>query len=171
MLPDDAKEIPGFPNYYATPGGNIWSGPKKSYRGYRKLKSCFSRHGHANVRLFKNGSKTWKQVHRLILETFVGPCPKGMECCHYNDVPSDNRLENLRWDTRSNNLRDSFRNGGSCQKGEHNATAKLNNWQVRIIKQLLKYPKEFTQKEIAKIFNISCVTITHINRKTTWTHV
>ena len=34
-----------------------------------------------------------------------------MEACHANDDPSDNRLENLRWDTRSENLYDRVRNG------------------------------------------------------------
>lgn len=29
-------------------------------------------------------------IHRLVLETFVGPRPEGMECCHNNDDPSDN---------------------------------------------------------------------------------
>jgi hypothetical protein len=34
-----------------------------------------------------------------------------MEGCHRNDVPDDNRVENLRWDTRSANVLDSVRNG------------------------------------------------------------
>jgi hypothetical protein len=51
-----------------------------------------------------------EKVHRLVLEAFVGPCPPGMECCHYNDIPDDNRLSNLRWDTRSANRYDIHRN-------------------------------------------------------------
>ena len=46
-----------------------------------------------------------------LLEAFVGPCPSGQEACHANDDPRDNRLENLRWDTRSANALDSVRNG------------------------------------------------------------
>lgn len=34
-----------------------------------------------------------------------------MECCHRPGGPSDNRLENLRWDTRSENARDIVRHG------------------------------------------------------------
>lgn len=52
-----------------------------------------------------------KRVHRLVLEAFVGPCPEGMECCHGPGGPSDNRLENLRWDTRVENARDQVRHG------------------------------------------------------------
>jgi hypothetical protein len=42
---------------------------------------------------------------------FVGPAPEGMEGCHYNGDPTDNRLENLRWDTRKANVADAIRHG------------------------------------------------------------
>lgn len=45
-------------------------------------------------------------VHRLVLESFVGPCPDGMEACHNNGNGFDNRIENLRWDTHESNMRD-----------------------------------------------------------------
>lgn len=46
-------------------------------------------------------------VHRLVLETFVGPCPEGMEARHYPDMdPSNNRLENLSCSTHRKNLAD-----------------------------------------------------------------
>ena len=43
-------------------------------------------------------------VHRLVLETFVGPCPEGMECDHRNHNTADNRIENLAWITHSDNM-------------------------------------------------------------------
>lgn len=51
-------------------------------------------------------SNNGKRIHRLVLEAFVGPCPSGMEACHNNGDPADNRLENLRWDTKSANMFD-----------------------------------------------------------------
>lgn len=51
------------------------------------------------------------QVHRLVLTAFVGPCPDGLECCHWDDNPAHNCLGNLRWDTRSANQVDRIRNG------------------------------------------------------------
>lgn len=50
-------------------------------------------------------------IHTLVLEAFVGPRPEGADGCHWNDVPDDNRVENLRWDSRSANVLDSVRNG------------------------------------------------------------
>lgn len=50
-------------------------------------------------------------VHCLVLEAFVGTCPEGMEGCHNNGNPADNRLVNLRWGTRASNARDVVRHG------------------------------------------------------------
>jgi len=52
-----------------------------------------------------------KRVHRLVLEAFIGPAPKGTICCHNDGDPTNNRLENLRWDTHSSNTRDAIRHG------------------------------------------------------------
>lgn len=49
-------------------------------------------------------------VHRLVLETFVGPCPDGMECDHVNRNRSDNRLKNLRWIPHNENQRNTANN-------------------------------------------------------------
>ncbi len=38
-----------------------------------------------------------KMVHRLVLETFVGPCPAGCTADHIDRNQNNNRLENLRW--------------------------------------------------------------------------
>lgn len=58
--------------------------------------------GHLKISL---GSKTRYLVHVLVLESFIGPRPSGLVACHNNGIGSDNRIENLRWDTyRENNL-------------------------------------------------------------------
>lgn len=44
-------------------------------------------------------------VHRLVLETFVGPCPDGFECDHINRKRDDNYVENLRWVSKTENQR------------------------------------------------------------------
>lgn len=64
--------------------------------------------GHLFVRLGRAAHCT---VHALVLEAFVGPRPSGLEGCHNNGDPSDNNVSNLRWDSRSSNLRDAVRHG------------------------------------------------------------
>lgn len=73
------------------------------------------RHGknkaHRIVSLCRDGKGHSRLVHHLVLEAFFGPCPPGMQACHYDDVGSNNNLANLRWDTQSANTFDSYRNG------------------------------------------------------------
>jgi hypothetical protein len=64
---------------------------------------------HAYVGLYR--PRRLPGIHTLALEAFVGPCPPGMEGCHNNGDGLDNRLSNLRWDTKSANSRDSVRHG------------------------------------------------------------
>jgi hypothetical protein len=63
-------------------------------------------------------------IHQLVLEAFVGARPPGMEACHADDNKANNRLSNLRWDTRRENTLDRVRNGihhlankTACPKG------------------------------------------------------
>lgn len=62
---------------------------------------------HASVSFSLKG-RTYS-VHQLVMLAFVGPRPEGMEVCHSNGNGLDNRLENLRYDTRVENCRDIFR--------------------------------------------------------------
>lgn len=70
--------------------------------------------GHLGVKLRKDGIIRSRYVHHLVLEAFVGPRPDGTEACHWNDVPDDNRLVNLRWATKSENRLDCVRNGNDA---------------------------------------------------------
>lgn len=50
-------------------------------------------------------------AHQAVLLAFVGPRPKGMEVRHLNSNPLDNRLENLAYGTKSENMRDAVKIG------------------------------------------------------------
>jgi hypothetical protein len=80
--------------------------------------------GHLHVNLKLAGRSRSVAVHALVLEAFVGPRPHGLECCHGDGNPANNRVDNLRWDTRSANIFDSVRHGTNvnaekmrCKKG------------------------------------------------------
>jgi len=50
-------------------------------------------------------------VARLVLLAFVGPPPIGCQTCHNNGIKTDNRIDNLRWDTPLANHCDKFVHG------------------------------------------------------------
>jgi len=101
------KVIPGYEGLYeVSDQGNV----KTFRRGAngRLLKPGRMPRGHLSVALGRGNSQC---VHKLVLLAFVGPAPDKHECCHNNGNPADNRLENLRWGTRSENIRDAVRHG------------------------------------------------------------
>lgn len=75
------------------------------------------------------------RVHRLLCSAFNGKPPKGHDVDHVNGIKADNRMENLRWASRSDNLRGARRvHGVSPYRG---VSACDNKWQVYIQKNYL----------------------------------
>lgn len=107
--------IPSAPGYEASSIGRVrgadrvvvrTDGRRAHYRP-RVLSQRLHHTGYLYVTLGRQS----RQVHRLVLEAFQGPAAPGMESCHNNGDPLDNRVSNLRWDTHSANMRDQTTHG------------------------------------------------------------
>lgn len=61
-----------------------------------------------SIRLFNDIWRTQISIHRLVLITFKW-IEEWKEVNHINGIKSDNRLENLEWLTRSENVKHRFR--------------------------------------------------------------
>ena len=117
--------IPGCKGYYeASDFGRVRStdrfvtrknGQKHHRRGVL-LKQQSTKAGYLYLAIYIDGNKTCNFVHSLVLETFIGLCPDGMECCHGNGNPADNHLQNLRWGTHSDNMQDMLRHGTNAKR-------------------------------------------------------
>lgn len=83
-------------------GGHVLS-PWSQAPGYRAL------------RLSVDGAQRKYFIHTLVAEAFIEPRPSGLEVCHNDGDPSNNHVANLRWDTHSNNLRDTVLHGRNRQ--------------------------------------------------------
>ena len=57
-----------------------------------------------------NGKRKNVRGHMLVMQTFVGLPDPGMVICHYDDVKTNNHIDNLRYDTQKSNLADMKRN-------------------------------------------------------------
>lgn len=136
---------------------------RRTHKG-KELRPGPCRSGHLSVALGRGNSK---HVHILVLEAFRGPRPAGMEGLHADDIPSNNRLDNLRWGTRSENIIDAIDNG-KMPIGSRKWNAKLNEDQVANIKaNLLHLPNS----EIAAMHGVSAASIRQIRDGRSWTHV
>lgn len=78
---------------------------------WRVLKGWTSVHGYRHVSARSRPGNQTPAVHILVAEAFHGPRPPGMEVRHLNGVKLDNRAENLRWGTDSENMLDIVRHG------------------------------------------------------------
>lgn len=107
------------------------------------------RGGYRQVNLRANGKQRMHRIARLVLLAFVGPAPKNYEACHCDGVPTNDALNNLRWDSRSANQKDRVLHGTNCA-GERHPCAVLSDAQVACI---LKSSKD--RKMLAKQYGVS----------------
>lgn len=181
------KQIPGYDNYLVSNLGRIWSMPRLARRTWSstgmqyfasiggKLLNPYSqgRNGRIEslrVGLWRDDVQTPHLVHRLVLLAFAGEPPEGTECCHNDGNAANNRLENLRWDTRKANRLDSVRHGTSGRpglKGEAHPMSKINVDTVRRIRSM----RGRKHVEIAADLSISTYIVKDVLSGKTWSHV
>lgn len=175
MMSKEWKDIPGWEGFYqASTEGEIRSltrqltqqGPHGPYTrtfNGRVLTAAKYRNGYLFVVLSRQGIKP-KQclIHRLVALAFLGVPSVNQEVCHVNGIRNDNRLCNLRWDTRKNNHADKVLHG-TAMIGEKNPQAKLTEFKVIEIRQ-----SSLTQKELAEIHGVSISTISEIRNRKSW---
>lgn len=121
--------------------------------------------GYFVVNFTANGSRKQHFLHKLVLESFVGPRPDGMDACHNNGNPLDCAIANLRWDTRSGNHKDK-RKHGTWQVGERANNVKLTEAVVREIRQ-----RKLLASEAQREFGLSRTNAKRIVSYKTWPHV
>lgn len=100
--------VPGYEGLYeVSDEGNVRSLRRATTSG-RILKLIRSR-GYCFVTLSRNGHERSQAVHVLVLAAFIGPRPDGMDIRHLDGNGENNRLDNLAYGTRSENMQDALR--------------------------------------------------------------
>ena len=108
-------------------------------------------------------------VHKLVTEAFLGPRPALLEVCHRDGDRANNRIENLRYDTRTNNYLDNVRLGRDNKAvGEAAGSAKLTEDNVRFIRA---NADKLGQREMGRMFDVSHNAIKWVITRKSWGHV
>ncbi|WP_429499142.1 HNH endonuclease [Robbsia andropogonis] len=161
--------IPHWPEYEASTFGRIRR--VKATRGTRagKILKLRPHDGYWKVMLRRNATPRMAWVHRLVALTFFGsPLDARMEVCHNDNDGQNNRLENLRWDTRANNSADRVA-ARTDIRGEKNPGAVLTEGHVRAVRKMLS--QGIRKTLIARQYQVSPSTVGDIARHRTWRHV
>ena len=107
---EEWRPVPNYPGYEISNMGRCRSW--KVQPSPRLIAPGSKPDGYLNYRLRNPGGvQLTRMAHRLVMEVFVGPCPDGMEVRHLDGDQANNRLENLTYGTRSENMRDIVRHG------------------------------------------------------------
>jgi hypothetical protein len=164
------KPCPLYPGYSVDEFGNVYT-----HRRRRKIKGkrggteayvdpLFTKtmspnrneKGYLSVRITGPSGIKRVMVHTLVLETFAGPRPAGMEARHLDGNPGNNSMWNLAWGTPQQNAQDKFSHG-TMPCGERSCNAKLTNAQAEQIRKLRSTGSRV--KALAAQFNVSVPTI------------
>ena len=178
-IPEIWKAIPDWPGYEVSDQGQVrsyWRPPGGGGPWYigsvpKVLQTWLNEHGYPAIHLAFYTTKGRFLVHRLILATFVGPCPPGQEGCHEDGIRTNCFLTNLRWDTRSKNHLDKRKHGTTPNfKGENHPQVKLTEVQVLQVRTLFAQGT-YSKRELGKLLNIHEKTIGNIVLRRSWKHL
>jgi hypothetical protein len=134
----------------------------------KDLNPAKSRQGYVRLNLWHNGKSRSVAVHILIAEMFIEN-PEGLPIVnHKNGNPSDNRAANLEWSTYKLNVLHAFETG-LASRGEDSVHAILCEADVVEILKLGTLGEK--PSAIAKIYDMSVASISHILHGETWKHV
>jgi hypothetical protein len=173
------KDIVGYENFYQV--SNL--GRVKSLKSYLITKAGVVKPRHEkimNQSLKSNGYKTIMfsvnnvqkrfYVHRLVAISFIKNLEKKSEVNHLNCIKTDNRFENLEWNTSTENKNHAM-NNNLFPKGEKSYSSKLTEKNILAIRRLYKINPNFNKRNIAKKLGVRDTTIHKIIKNKKWKHI
>lgn len=103
-------QVDGYKGYYEV-------SDKGRIKSIRHNKFLTGGHGkYKYVTLSRRGKQKTFPLHSIVMRTFIGKCPQGMEANHVNGDKWDNSVDNLVYVTRRDNIRHSYLMGLNKKK-------------------------------------------------------
>lgn len=143
------RSIHGFPGYQVSDLGRVRSFKSGELLGSLILKP--SRGGGAKraiVTLYRDAVPHYRLVARLVCRAFHGEPMDGQQAAHGDGDVFNDRADNLRWATASENSADRDRHGRTSRGARHYA-AKLSDGDVRSIRAAYE-----TAKSAGRVYGV-----------------
>lgn len=140
-----------------------WGGTRSFPLKGRVLKQA-AIHDHLVVHI---GKRRQEFVHRLVLMAFDRLPNDGEECRHLDGNPRNNRLGNLAWGSRSENIADRKRLGEeNAARGEKSGKARLTEESVRYIRRKISHGQSYAS--LGRELGVNRATIRHVATGRCW---
>lgn len=181
MIPESWKPVVGFKGHYEISTlGRVRSLPREliatSCNGKKYLKFFKGKllrpgrkpSGHLSVALGRGNSN---DLHVMVMAAFVGPVPKGQEVLHKDHNPGNNKLSNLKYGTRGENVKMDYEAKTRIpQRGILSGRAKYTEEQIKRVKWL-SIEGGFGPKAISGIMCMPVSTVQQIVSGRRWGHI
>lgn len=135
----------------------------------RLLKPVSQAIGYTKVTLRDDGRERQVLVHIVVAEAFIRPRGEADEVNHRNGVKDDNRLANLEYVTRQENIDHSINVLGHSNAGSNHGLSKFSEQQILEIRARRATGEKLFS--IAASFNCSFQHVSYIANRKCWTHI
>lgn len=174
-MKEEWRDIAGYEGIYAVSNmgrvKRLSNAPTGGYKAGRIYEPKLMPNGYMLSRLSKDGVNKSHMTHRLVATAFIGQPPSpDSEVNHKNGVKNDNRVVNLEWVTRLENIHHSMTVlNWQPARGEQVGKSVLTETDVTEIRNLSA--GGLNTVEIGKKFGISSAQVGRIVRRVQWRHV
>lgn len=174
------RAIEGFPGYEISSLGRVRSFWQKTgankrwgyYLGRTPQVAMLQpdKDGYLSKGLRRDGKDYCRRVHRLVAQAFIPNDRPAIatKVNHKNNIPGDNRVENLEWCTEEEN-REHALGIGVWPRGERHWKARLNAEKVKQIR--MRRASGESNSQIAKDFGITKEAVSAIYNRRIWKNV
>ena len=161
---EEWRDIPGYEGEYQVSD----MGQVLGQRG-QVLRFGVHRDGYLQVKLCTRGAASTKLVHRLVALVFVPSVEGHLEVDHIDGVKTNNAVSNLRWSTRSKNMRAAADMGllkYNDNRGSKNGMSRLTEADIPAIRARIA-TGEFL-KHIAVDYGVTREAISSVKHRKNW---
>jgi hypothetical protein len=162
----DVKDFEGL--YQVSNLGNVKRLKSKRVLSERLIGRSLDRYGYVKRTLSKDGKNYYFTEHRLVGVTFIDNTENKSTINHINGVKTDNKVENLEWNTNLENKQHAISTGLTDLKGIKHPRCKLTEEQVFEIR---KIGFSQTRMSLSKKYGVSRNSILRIIKGKNWNHI